>query len=149
MRPGSAGKGDPRDHTTGEGNIEQELLLKIGLLAKHHARNVQALNRLRSTSAPPTMAWEGVAVPPPSEGPNPVQLRRRATPKGDPELTSARPQRQSFSAPGRVFTRVVDSSSSRKKLEPTVVKPFRGMETHASAWTRKMRTYEEVSYFPS
>ncbi|CAM9129448.1 unnamed protein product [Ectocarpus fasciculatus] len=143
MRPGSAGIGDPRDHTTGEGNTEQELLLKIGLLAKHHARNVQALNRLRSTSAPPTTAWDRVAVPPPIEGPNPVQLRRRVTPKGNPEQKRTRPHCHSFS-PDRVFTRVVDSSASKKKLQPTVVKPFRGMETHVAAWTRKMRTYEEL-----
>ncbi|CAM9139862.1 unnamed protein product [Ectocarpus sp. 13 AM-2016] len=144
-RPGSAEIGNPRGHTTGEGNIEQELLLKIGQLAKHHARNVQALNRLRSTtSAPPTTAWEGVAVPPPRGRPNPVELRRRATPKGDPNLKSARSQHHSFSPSDRVFTRVVDSSSTRKKLEPTVVKPFRGMETHVTAWTRKMRAYEEL-----
>lgn len=57
------------------------------------------------------------------------------------KLNGARPARQ---PPSRAFTRVTTATRSSWRNEPTVVEPFRGMETHATAWKRKMRKYEEV-----
>lgn len=142
-RPVSAGKSFPtaqRTSTNCKPNIEQALLHKIGLLAEHHARNVQALHALRSTSNPPT-AWEGVGDPPPPfESVSPGRTRRRVS-NDESKMNGARRARQ---PPSRAFTRVTTSDRSSWRNKPTVVEPFRGMEAHATAWKRKMRKYDEV-----
>lgn len=103
---------------------EQELLQKIGLLADHHARNVQALHRLRRT------AWTAGD-----------QVRKTGVSKDDSKLFCTRP-----TGSRRTFTRVATSAAeSSWKHTPTVVEPFRSMETHTTAWKRKMRKHEEVS----
>lgn len=101
--------------------MEQELLQKIGLLAEHHTRNVKALHRLRRS------AWTAG---------DPVS---RTGVSKDSMLFSTPP-----AEPRRTFTRVATAAESSWTREPTVVEPFRSMDTHATAWKRKMRKYEEV-----
>ncbi|CAM9161204.1 unnamed protein product [Pylaiella littoralis] len=145
-RPVSAGKSlstAPPTSAHPKSRIEQALLHKIGLLADHHAKNVQALHALRSTSTPPT-AWAGVADPPPPyESVSPGQTRKRV-PNDEYKMNDGRSTCQ---PPSRVFTRVVTCSNrSPLRNKPTVVEPFPGMETHATAWKRKMRQYEELDF---
>lgn len=144
-RPVSAGKSFPTAppiSTYREPRIEQSLLHKIGLLSEHHARNVQALHALRSTCTPPT-AWAGVVdSPQPHESVSPGRTKRRELPNDESKMNRACAARQS---PRLAFTRVTTSSNQTPwRNKPTVVEPFRGMETHATAWKRKMRRYEEV-----
>lgn len=144
-RPVSAGKSLPTAppiSTYHEPRIEQALLHKIGLLAEHHERNAQALRALRSISTPPT-AWAGVVDPPPPyETVSPGRTKRRVVSNDKPKMNRACPARPS---PSRAFTRVTASSGQAPwRNKPTVVEPFHGMETHATAWKRKMRRFEEV-----
>lgn len=145
-RPVSAGKSlstAPPTSAHPKSRTEQALLHKIGLLADHHAKNVQALHALRSTSTPPT-AWASVADPPPPyESVSPGRTRKRVP--NDEYLYKMNDGRSTRQPPSRVFTRVVTCSDrSPLRNKPTVVEPFPGMETHATAWKRKMRQYEEV-----
>ena len=103
--------------------MEKELLEKIGLLAEHHARNVQALHRLRRS------AWTAGD-----------QVRKTGVSKDDSMLFCTRP-----AGSRRTFTRVAVSAGSTWRHTPTVVEPFRSMETHTTAWKRKIRKNDEVS----
>lgn len=139
----------------GEAQVQQALLHKIELLAVRHARNVDALQRLRSsntrTPVTQTSAWEDDGdLAPPDRAVDRVENSRRrpSTDHGRGRSSSGlfdeymvpRPT----SARCRSYTRVVSSTKSSWKNEPTVVKPFRSMEAHAAAWKRKVRQREEV-----
>lgn len=102
--------------------MEQELLQKIGLLAEHHARNVRALQKLRKSG------WTAGGT-----------VRRTGVSKDDSMMFCTPP-----AEPRRTFTRVATSAEGSWRHTPTVVEPFRSMETHTTAWKRKMRKYEEV-----
>lgn len=156
-RPASAGARSRRSCTAssnaggyGEGQVQQALLNKIELLAVRHARNVDALQRLRSSA--PTKAWEDdTRLPPPDRAVDRVESGRRRPSTGDIRgrrtggLFEGHTVPRPNSERRRSFTRVVSSTKSSWKNEPTVVEPFRSMEVHAAAWKRKVRQREEVS----
>lgn len=136
-RPSSAEIGHPRAASMLP--YERMLLRKIGILAEHHARNIGALRRLRNVSRAPKTAWAAPTDPPPR------CEKAIAINTTIPEL-SKKGNSKTSNTPSRTFTRVITTSRSRRHNPvPTVVKPFRGMETHTTAWKRKNREYEEVS----
>lgn len=174
-RPASAGARGRRPCTAtlnpdghGEGQVQQALLHKIELLAIRHARNVDALQRLRGSPrsgrrSAPTNAWEddgdlrkSALLPPSDRAANHVEGGRRRPSTGDgksrracgllEENTVTRPHsaRSNSERHSRSYTRAVSSTKSSWKNEPTVVKPFRSMEAHATAWKRKARQRDEV-----
>lgn len=173
-RPASTSKRGRRSHTAssnpddyGKGQEQQALLDKIELLAIRHARNVDALQRLRGSPrsgrhSAPTNTWEDggdlrTRTLPPSYLPlNRVESGKRRPSTGDgrsrsacglfEENTVTRPSsaRSNYERHRRSYTRVISSTKSSWKNEPTVVKPFRSMEAHASAWKRKVRQQDEV-----
>lgn len=158
-RPASAGARGRRTCTAsssyggyGEGQVQQALLHKIELLAVRHARNVDALQRLKRSAL--TKEWEDdIDLSPANRAVNQVGSSRRRPSTGDirgrstgglfEEHTVPRPH----SERRRSFTRIVSSTKSSWTNEPTVVKPFRSMEAHAAAWKRKLRQQEEVGSF--
>lgn len=134
----------------GEGQAQQALLHKIKLLAVRHARNVDALQRLRNSA--PLKAWEDdTDLPPPDRAVNRAESSRRRPSTGGIRGRSTGGLFEDHTAPRphddsrRRITRVVSSTKSSWKNEPTVVEPFRSMEAHAAAWERKIRQREEVS----
>lgn len=155
-RPASAGARGRQTGTAssstggyGEGQVQQALLHKIELLAVRHARNVDALQRLRS-SAPTKELEDDIDLSPTNRAVNQVKSSRRRPSTGDirgrrtgglfEEHTVPRPN----SERRRSFTRIFSSTKSSWKNKPTVVEPFRSMEAHAAAWKRKLRQQEEV-----
>lgn len=131
--------------------VEQTLLHKIELLADRHAKNVQALDILRSSA--PTRAWTDIDIDESSSYSAARRVRGRSAlnPKDDYKLRSTRhahgvrieSQRNPWSS--RSFTRVTAPTARSPNREPTVVEPFRCMETHATAWKRKIAQQEEAS----
>lgn len=134
----------------GDGELKQALLHKIGLVAAHHARNVEALHRLRR--AAPTKAWgDDTNFPRRDEATSPVRGSRRLSSMDDSKLNTTGATHRVFTAlrrdlrGRRSFSRVTASTGMLRKHEPTFVEPFRSMETHAAAWKRKIRQQEEAS----
>lgn len=132
--------------------VERALLEKIRLLAEQHARNVEALQRLKGIT--PHEAWpddDNLVIP--SQARSAHQLNRPWSPNDYhyPRARSANKMRRGHTRPEetfdgrRCFTRVTASNERSSKREPTVVKPFRSMETHTMAWKRKKRLQEEAS----
>lgn len=153
-RPASAGTMGRRSydafsyrHFGGGEQVQDALLHKIELLAARHARNVQALKLLRG-NAPKNVWAKGTSLPTRHKITSPE--REIKTFKENSNGKSTREARQVFAAPRedvrrrRWFTRVTTSPDSRWKHETTVVEPFRSMETHATAWKRKIRQQQEV-----
>lgn len=131
--------------------VEQTLLHKIELLADRHAKNVQALDILRSSA--PTRAWTDDGIEESSHYLAARRVRERSAlnPKDDYKLRSTRQahgvrmESQINPWSSRSFTRVTAPTARSSNREPTVVEPFRSMETHATAWKRKIAQQEEAS----
>lgn len=132
--------------------VERALLQKIRLLAEQHARNVEALQRLKGIT--PHEAWPDddnlVTL---NQARSAHQLNRpwSANDYHYPRARSANKMRRGSTRPEepfeghRCFTRVTALTERSSKREPTVVRPFRSMETHTMAWKRKKRQQEEAS----
>lgn len=149
-RPVSAGARNRR-HSTIRSNheiareeyVEQTLLNKIRRLAAHHARNVEALRSLNGRSAIPKAWADDYQVPLHTEATSPIDTRTRRMSKDD--STPSKPSApRCVSTSRRSFTRAATSDKSCWAHKPTVVEPFRSMETHATAWKRKIRQQQEV-----
>lgn len=138
--------------------VDRALLQKIGLLAEQHARNVEALHRLRGIA--PREAWsDGDNLVPLNQARSAHQLSRPWSPNDyqhhqhhhHPRTRSANKMRRGCTTPKQAFdghgcfTRVTALTGRSWKREPTVVKPFRSMESHAMAWKRKKQQQEEAS----
>ncbi|CAM9244270.1 unnamed protein product, partial [Scytosiphon promiscuus] len=126
--------------------FEQILLHKIHILAEHHARNVGTLRRLRHAASTPKIAWEV-----PTDSPRTCEARSAVTTttrypskKGNFKLSCTQPANHALATPSCFFTRVTSSNSKRDGPVPTLVEPFRSMETQTAAWRRKIREREEL-----
>lgn len=130
--------------------VEQVLLHKIGLLAAQHSRNAETLHRLRSSKSIKA-STDDTDLPPRYETISPARSSKRWLSKDDfkmndmPETCLEFLPTHKYPFKRRSFTRVTASSGSCWKHTPTVVKPFRSMETHTTAWKRKIRQQEEAS----
>lgn len=134
--------------SSGHGEVEDELLLKIAMLRKYQARNVKALSTLRRNT--PAKAWE--------DGPQlcePDRVTGSAlagkTPDGPIKKSrSAFETRTAVEAPRKILKArrtvawICSSVPSSSKMKLTTVEPFRGMEASTSAWNRKIARQREV-----